>query len=68
MTHHPREDGSTHQPRYPGAGEDTAAPARTALTARQRRTRVLVIAIVIALALVILLLHVTGAMPAGTGH
>lgn len=68
MTNDPRDGGSTDQPRYRGAGEDTAAPARVALTARQRRTRVLVIAIVIAVALAILLLHITGAIPEGAGH
>jgi hypothetical protein len=40
---------------------------REPLTARQRRVRVLVIAIVIAIVLAILLMHVTGAMPNGTG-
>jgi hypothetical protein len=55
-------------PRYQGPGEDAAGTAgREPLTERQRRVRVLVIAIVIAIVLAILLMHVTGAMPKGTG-
>lgn len=56
----------THQPRYQGSDEDTAADAaREPPTARQRRTRVVLIAIVAALFLVMLILHVTGALGPG---
>lgn len=66
MTHQPGHHGPGHQPRYHGADEDLAAPARPLRTALQRRTLVLVIAIVIAVLLAILIMHLTGAMPKGT--
>ena len=57
-----------HHPRYQGTDEDAAVTVgREPLTARQRRVRVLVIAIVAAIVLAILLIHLTGAMPKGTG-
>ena len=57
-----------HYPRYQGADEDTAGTVgRGPLAARQRRVRVLVIAIVVAIVPAIVLMHLTGAMPKGTG-
>jgi hypothetical protein len=83
MTDQPRSHGPGHRPgdhgagegarmpdhpRYQGTDEDAAGnAAREPPTARQRRVRLLVIAIVIAIVLAILLMHVTGAMPKGTG-
>ena len=67
MTHlnWPREPG--RHPRYHGTDHEAAAGGREPLTARRRRTRVAVIAVVAAIALAILIMHLTGAMPNGTG-
>jgi hypothetical protein len=67
MAHQPPHDRVTRQPRYRSGDENADAnSAREPLTARQRRTRVLVIAIVAAVVLAILVLHLTGALGAGT--
>jgi len=55
-------------PPYHGAVEDARpADAGQQPAARQRRIRVLVMAIVAAVLLAIVIMHLTGAMPTGTG-
>jgi hypothetical protein len=54
-----------HQPRYHGTDEETAAPAGPPRTAGQRRRLLLMIAIAVAVVLAVVILHLTGAVPAG---
>ena len=53
------------QPHYPDTGDDTEAE-REPLPGRRWRGRIAVIAIVVAVLLVVLVLHLTGAVGAGT--